>query len=81
MSCKYNDIRIRRSVCIIKIEQHRNNTQLPTVSDREFACPGEMIESKTLGVNSYAVRAFIVLGPYHLLINLIILASFLIAFF
>jgi len=62
------------------IEQHSNKTQ-PTVSDPEFACPGEMIESKTLGVNSFAGTACIVLGPNHLLITLIILASLLVALF
>jgi hypothetical protein len=67
-------------VYVIRIEQHRNNTQ-PTVSDPEFACPGEMIESKTLGVNSFAGTACIVLGPNHLLITLIILANLLLALF
>ena len=68
-------------VFVIRIEQLRNNTQQPTVSDPEFACPGEMIVSKTLGVNSFAGTACIVLGPNHLLITLIILASLLVALF
>jgi len=68
-------------VCVIRIEQHRNNTKQPPVSDPEFACPGEMIESKTLGVNSLAGTACIVLGPNHLLITLIILTSLLVALF
>jgi len=68
-------------VCVIRIEKHKNNTQQPTVSDPEFACTGEMIESKILGVNSFAGTACIVLGPNHLLITLIILASLLAALF
>jgi hypothetical protein len=40
-----------------------------------------MIDSKTLGVNSFAGTACIVLGPNHLLITFIILASLLVALF
>jgi hypothetical protein len=40
-----------------------------------------MIDSKTLDVNNFAGTACIVLGPNHLLITLIILASFLVALF
>jgi len=68
-------------VCVIRIEQHRNNTKQPTVSDPEFACPGEMVESKTLGVNSLAGTACILVGLNHLLITLIILARLLVALF
>jgi acetylcholinesterase len=55
--------------------------RLKNQPDPEFACTGEMIESKILGVNSFAGTACIVLGPNHLLITLIILASLLAALF
>jgi hypothetical protein len=69
----------QRIVCVIRTEQHKHNTQQPTVSDPEFACTGEMIDNKIPGVNSFAGTACIVLGPNHLLITFIILASLLVA--
>lgn len=48
------------------------------VSDRDYACPGEMIDSKILGVNSFSGAICYVPGPSHLLIFLIILSSLLV---
>jgi hypothetical protein len=52
-----------------------------TVSDPDYACPGEIKDSKVLDLNRFAGKDSLLLGPNHLLISFIILASLLVALF
>jgi hypothetical protein len=52
-----------------------------TVSDPDYACPGEIKDSKVLDLNSFAGKDSLLLGPNHLLISFITLVSFLVALF
>ncbi|XP_069689677.1 acetylcholinesterase-like [Periplaneta americana] len=54
--------------------------RLKSQPDPKYACPVEMIESNTLGVNTLADSACLVLGPSLLLFSLMIVSSLLAAF-